>query len=241
MERVNALGIRKGAWSKEEDARLKKCVEQFGEGRWHLVPLRTGLNRCRKSCRLRWLNYLRPDITRGKFTQDEIDLLIRLHKLLGNRWSLIAGRIPGRTANDIKNFWNSRMEKKSGDGKGQPNQKNITKANIIRPRPLNFSTLMIPDHPGARLETDHDHQSNNKKDKLQPSSSINASLSSSSKEVDECIRRWSNLIDTEWDELEKDFPFVDDKGEEEGLICTGSKINPVGLMDDLRFDDVWEN
>ncbi|XP_019055397.1 PREDICTED: transcription factor MYB114-like [Nelumbo nucifera] len=79
------LGLRKGAWTKEEDILLRKCIERYGEGKWCLVPLRAGLNRCRKSCRLRWLNYLRSDIKRGKFTLDEVDLIIRLHKLLGNR------------------------------------------------------------------------------------------------------------------------------------------------------------
>ncbi|CAN1227894.1 Transcription factor MYB1, partial [Linum perenne] len=72
----------------------------------------SGLNRCRKSCRLRWLNYLKPNIKRGEFQEDEIDLMIRLHKLLGNRWSLIAGRLPGRTANDVKNYWNTHQMKK---------------------------------------------------------------------------------------------------------------------------------
>ncbi|KAJ0651692.1 putative transcription factor MYB-HB-like family [Helianthus annuus] len=43
------------------------------------------LNRCRKSCRLRWVNYLRPNIKRGDFQEDEVDLILRLHKLLGNR------------------------------------------------------------------------------------------------------------------------------------------------------------
>ncbi|EYU44570.1 hypothetical protein MIMGU_mgv1a023318mg, partial [Erythranthe guttata] len=79
------VGVRKGAWTKEEDQLLRKCVQTYGEGKWHLVPLRTGLNRCRKSCRLRWLNYLRPNLKRGIFNQDEIDLIVRLHRLLGNR------------------------------------------------------------------------------------------------------------------------------------------------------------
>nr|BAE94392.1 R2R3-MYB transcriptional regulator [Ipomoea nil] len=56
--------VRKGAWSEEEDDLLRKCIQKFGEGKWHLVPFRAGLNRCRKSCRLRWLNYLHPDIKR---------------------------------------------------------------------------------------------------------------------------------------------------------------------------------
>ncbi|CDP02698.1 unnamed protein product [Coffea canephora] len=81
----NTDGLRKGAWTEEEDILLRKCMEKYGEGKWHQVPVRAGLNRCRKSCRLRWLNYLRPDIKRGDFASDEVDLLIRLQKLLGNR------------------------------------------------------------------------------------------------------------------------------------------------------------
>jgi myb proto-oncogene protein len=44
-----------------------------------------GLKRCGKSCRLRWLNYLRPGIKRGNISDDEEELIIRLHRLLGNR------------------------------------------------------------------------------------------------------------------------------------------------------------
>ncbi|KAF8378618.1 hypothetical protein HHK36_029966 [Tetracentron sinense] len=51
----------------------------------YFMQKKDGLKRCRKSCRLRWLNYLRPDLNRGEFTLDEVDLIIRLHKLLGNR------------------------------------------------------------------------------------------------------------------------------------------------------------
>ena len=58
------------------------------------------------------MNYLRPDIKRGNITPDEDDLIIRLHSLLGNRWSLIAGRLPGRTDNEIKNYWNSHLSKR---------------------------------------------------------------------------------------------------------------------------------
>lgn len=138
MERV--LGVRKGAWTTEEDILLRRCIEKYGEGKWHQVPLRAGLNRCRKSCRLRWLNYLRPNIKRGEFTVDEVDLIVRLHKLLGNRWSLIAGRLPGRTANDVKNYWNTHLSKKSvfvreEDMKSKAQTSNV----IIKPRPRTFS------------------------------------------------------------------------------------------------------
>ncbi|KAL8034386.1 hypothetical protein ABFX02_12G025000 [Erythranthe guttata] len=104
--------VRKGAWTKEEDFLLTKFVKKHGEGKWHQIPIKTGLKRCRKSCRLRWLNYLKPGRKRGPFSDDEIDLVLRLRNLLGNRWSLIAGRIPGRTANDVKNYWNTHLHKK---------------------------------------------------------------------------------------------------------------------------------
>ncbi|KAF5190939.1 Transcription repressor myb5 [Thalictrum thalictroides] len=77
-----------------------------------MLPKRAGLIRCGKSCRLRWMNYLRPSVKRGQIAPDEEDLILRLHRLLGNRWALIAGRIPGRTDNEIKNYWNTHLSKK---------------------------------------------------------------------------------------------------------------------------------
>ncbi|KAI5559393.1 hypothetical protein BDE02_17G106900 [Populus trichocarpa] len=137
--------VRKGAWTEEEDILLRKCVEKYGEGRWCQIPLKAGLNRCRKSCRMRWLNYLKPNVKRGQFSVGEVDLIIRLHKLLGNRWSLIAGRLPGRTANDVKNYWNTNLRKKvvssTREAQTEPEPKAITKANIIKPRPHKFKSL----------------------------------------------------------------------------------------------------
>ncbi|XP_019200152.1 PREDICTED: myb-related protein Myb4-like isoform X2 [Ipomoea nil] len=105
-------GLKKGPWSTKEDLLLTNYIQQHGEGQWRSLPKKAGLLRCGKSCRLRWMNYLRPGIKRGNFSQEEEDLIVRLHSLLGNRWSLIAGRLPGRTDNEIKNYWNTHLLKK---------------------------------------------------------------------------------------------------------------------------------
>ncbi|KAK9286506.1 hypothetical protein L1049_014904 [Liquidambar formosana] len=106
------VGVKRGPWSSKEDQLLTSYIQNHGEGNWRILPQRAGLNRCGKSCRLRWFNYLRPGIKRGNISMDEEDLIIRLHNLLGNRWSLIAGRLPGRTDNEIKNYWNTTLLKK---------------------------------------------------------------------------------------------------------------------------------
>ncbi|KAI4329094.1 hypothetical protein L6164_021395 [Bauhinia variegata] len=108
----SANEINKGAWSREEDETLTNYVTLHGEGKWQKVAQNAGLQRCGKSCRQRWLNYLKPGIKRGDISVDEEDMIIRLHHLLGNRWALIAKRLPGRTDNEIKNYWNTNLSKK---------------------------------------------------------------------------------------------------------------------------------
>uniref|UniRef100_A0A0D6R592 Uncharacterized protein n=1 Tax=Araucaria cunninghamii TaxID=56994 RepID=A0A0D6R592_ARACU len=105
-------GLNRGAWSAGEDMILCEYIRIHGEGSWKSLPQKAGLKRCGKSCRLRWLNYLRPDIKRGNISPDEEELIIRMHGLLGNRWSLIAGRLPGRTDNEVKNYWNTCLSRK---------------------------------------------------------------------------------------------------------------------------------
>ncbi|KAL6585196.1 hypothetical protein OROMI_004485 [Orobanche minor] len=107
--------LNRGAWAAEEDRKLAEAVGIYGAKQWTTIVAKAELNRCGKSCRLRWMNYLRPNIKRGTMSDQEEDLIIRLHKLLGNRWSLIAGRLPGRTDNEIKNYWNCHLSKKKYD------------------------------------------------------------------------------------------------------------------------------
>ncbi|CAO2838864.1 unnamed protein product [Amaranthus hypochondriacus] len=109
----NINNKKKGAWSPEEDQKLIDFLRNNNghHVKWKSLPMHAGINRCGKSCRLRWQNYLRPDIKRGPFSKHESNIVIQLQGLLGNRWAAIAERLPGRTDNDVKNHYNSCLKK----------------------------------------------------------------------------------------------------------------------------------
>ncbi|PAN12312.1 hypothetical protein PAHAL_2G258400 [Panicum hallii] len=106
------VGLKKGPWTAEEDQKLVSFLLNSGQCCWRAVPKLAGLLRCGKSCRLRWTNYLRPDLKRGQLSEEEEKTVIDLHAELGNRWSKIASHLPGRTDNEIKNHWNTHIKKK---------------------------------------------------------------------------------------------------------------------------------
>ncbi|KAI3957258.1 hypothetical protein MKW92_052954 [Papaver armeniacum] len=121
--------VKRGPWSPEEDTALKDYIRRHGTGsNWISLPQKAGLKRCGKSCRLRWLNYLRPDIKHGGYSEEEDNIICTLYKNIGSRqifaykfftfffanfkWSIIASQLPGRTDNDVKNYWNTKLKKK---------------------------------------------------------------------------------------------------------------------------------
>ncbi|CAN0901930.1 Transcription factor MYB63 [Linum grandiflorum] len=113
--------VKRGPWSPAEDLRLMSFIQKYGHENWRALPKQAGLLRCGKSCRLRWINYLRPDVKRGNFTPQEEDTIIRLHQEFGNKWSKIASRLPGRTDNEIKNVWNTHLKKRSSSSSSSNN------------------------------------------------------------------------------------------------------------------------
>lgn len=144
------MGLKKGPWTPEEDRILIVHIKKHGHPNWRALPKQAGLLRCGKSCRLRWINYLRPDIKRGNFSKEEEETIINLHDMLGNRWSAIAGRLPGRTDNEIKNVWHTHLKKKAAAVLKQ-NQKANTNTN---------NNNNSDDHKqNSKATTAHDHQS----------------------------------------------------------------------------------
>ncbi|KAI5069925.1 hypothetical protein GOP47_0014268 [Adiantum capillus-veneris] len=105
------MKMRKGLWSPDEDEKLSRCIAMYINGSWSGIARKAGLHRCGKSCRRRWMNHLRPDLKRGRFTPTEISRVVELHNTLGNRWSEIASHLVGRTDNDVKNLWNTQIKR----------------------------------------------------------------------------------------------------------------------------------
>ncbi|MFS8007576.1 putative transcription factor MYB-HB-like family [Helianthus anomalus] len=108
--------LKKGPWTSAEDAILLDYVNKHGEGNWNAVQKNSGLYRCGKSCRLRWANHLRPDLKKGSFTPEEEQRIVELHAKMGNKWARMAIELPGRTDNEIKNFWNTRTKRRQRAG-----------------------------------------------------------------------------------------------------------------------------
>ncbi|TKY52433.1 Transcription factor MYB108 [Spatholobus suberectus] len=120
--------VKKGPWTEEEDSVLINYVNVHGEGHWNSLARSAGLKRTGKSCRLRWLNYLRPNVRRGNITLQEQLLILDLHSRWGNRWAKIAEQLPGRTDNEIKNYWRTRVVKQAKQLKCDVNSKQFRDA-----------------------------------------------------------------------------------------------------------------
>ncbi|KAG8060098.1 hypothetical protein GUJ93_ZPchr0002g24789 [Zizania palustris] len=150
---------RKGLWSPEEDQKLRDYILRHGHGCWSSLPAKAELQRNGKSCRLRWINYLRPGLKHGMFSPEEEETVMSLHAALGNKWSRIARHLPGRTDNEVKNYWNSYLKKRVESSSKQQGSPATPASPASFPADSDDSHSMKPHEPTKSDSSEPAHES----------------------------------------------------------------------------------
>jgi hypothetical protein len=101
----------RGSWGAVEDGLLSAAVARYGCNQWGAVAAQIP-GRNATQCRERWMFRIGPDLNKDPFGKWEDDLIIDTRKALGNRWALIASKLPGRTSCSVKNRWYSVLRKR---------------------------------------------------------------------------------------------------------------------------------
>ena len=92
----------KRPWTTEEDAAVLRLVGEHGPKGWSTIASQIE-GRVGKQCRERWQNHLDPSVSKAPWSAEEEQELLRLHKVIGNKWVEIANHMPGRTDSSVKN------------------------------------------------------------------------------------------------------------------------------------------
>lgn len=241
--------VKRGPWSPAEDMRLITFIQQHGHDNWRALPKQAGLLRCGKSCRLRWINYLRPDVKRGNFTKEEEDNIIKLHETFGNKWSKIASLLPGRTDNEIKNVWNTHLKKKvdaptTKGVKSATTQANNNESSVITSSSSSSSTNSMVSSTSKRtaiqagIEED-DGSSAAKEPRLDETEGVEEPKEVSNSSNSSSMTNYSSHVDVST---------IENQDDEIGLLLGGLVEVPfdaTNIFDEVNkpdiFDDFWIN
>ncbi|KAJ4726879.1 MYB family protein [Melia azedarach] len=258
------MGLKKGPWTPEEDQILINYIKLYGHGNWRALPKQAGLLRCGKSCRLRWTNYLRPDIKRGNFTREEEETIINLHEMLGNRWSAIAARLPGRTDNEIKNVWHTHLKKRLKQNHNRHHQHHSKKQQVTTPvnhmmirssseNPDNQSYRPVLSSPqqesssdmSSSSVTDNSNNNNNNSSSSSGCSNTNTNIINARMKMESSSENFVEIDDNFWSEvLSADSSAVDAafdalaKMEEPSSTTAVNAFSYSNLQDNMDF---WYN
>ncbi|KAG4182513.1 hypothetical protein ERO13_A09G048400v2 [Gossypium hirsutum] len=239
--------LRRGPWTLEEDSLLTHYVARHGEGHWNLLAKHAGLRRTGKSCRLRWLNYLKPDVKRGNLTPEEQFLILELHCKWGNRWSKIAQELPGRTDNEIKNYWRTRVQKQARHLKIDANSAAFR--NVIRcfwmPRLLQMmkGSSTLPQQV-AGLEQQNSDSEQCASSCVSSSESMNNNMSKISEFAEYQTSSFGITDNNEYNTVAKDCYYVDNSscyGMETINLPSTSAVGDFMTADCHMADNNWVN
>ncbi|NWS40660.1 MYBA protein, partial [Probosciger aterrimus] len=96
-------------WTRDEDERLKKLVEQNGTDDWAFIASHLQ-NRSDFQCQHRWQRVLNPELIKGPWTKEEDQRVIELVQKYGpKRWSLIAKHLKGRIGKQCRERWHNHL------------------------------------------------------------------------------------------------------------------------------------
>jgi len=97
-------------WTPKEDAKVVKYVKIHRNKKWAFITKQLE-GRLEKRCRDCWRHHLNPDINKGKWSNEEDNVLIQAHTELGNHWVEIAKRLSGRTDGQVRSRWNQTLKR----------------------------------------------------------------------------------------------------------------------------------
>ncbi|KAH8886170.1 hypothetical protein GQ53DRAFT_588773, partial [Thozetella sp. PMI_491] len=101
----------RGPWSEHEDTLLTSIVRAQGPLNWVRIAVLLG-TRTPKQCRERYHQALKPSLNDDPIRPEEGAMIESLVGEIGKRWSEIARRLHGRSANAVKNWWNGNLNRR---------------------------------------------------------------------------------------------------------------------------------